>query len=438
MSASAYAMLAEHFDQSLGLQRRLRMPRAVILAVCISSAAMLLWMAIAHVDRVVHTAGRVIPSGKQQLVQHFEGGIVSKVFVREGDQVSAGQNLIAVSDLQAGALRGEKRARLEGLISRAARLQAESDGAANFKAPAGLDASSATVRNESAAFSARQLRMSQTLRVISEQIAQKQQELAEQEVRRHGLADELATAQQQSALVSNLVSRKAGSQLELLDARARLERLQTQLRESETSAPRLTFAAQELQARKAEIEAQFRSDSRTALADTRVELQRLQEEINADDDRIRRTMVVAPVSGRVNKLMFNTVGGVVKPGDVLMELTPDEDALVVEARVPPQERGSLQEGQRVVVKVAAYDYTVFGTLDGKVTEISADSLADEKGERYFRMSLVVDPQSLNRFGQSVSPGMTVSADAVTGSRTILQFLLSPIRGLSSTAFRERK
>ena len=121
-----------------------------------------------------------------------------------------------------------------------------------------------------------------------------------------------------------------------------------------------------------------------------------------------------------------------------MELTPDEDALVVEARVPPQERVSLQEGQRVVVKVAAYDYTVFGTLDGKVTEISADTLVDEKGERYFRMSLVVDPQSLNRFGQSVSPGMTVSADAVTGSRTILQFFLSPIRGLSSTAFRDRK
>lgn len=438
MSASAYDMLAEHFDQSLGLQRRLRMPRAVITAVGVSGIAILLWMAIAHVDRVVHTSGRVIPSGKQQLVQHFEGGIVSKVFVREGDQVSAGQNLIAVSDLLAGALRGEKRARLGGLIARAARLQAESDGNPNYKAPAGLDADSATVRNESAAFTARQLRMSQTLRVISEQIAQKQQELAEQEVRRRGLADELATAQQQSALVSNLVSRKAGSQLEMLDSRARVERLQTQLRESETSAPRLTFAAQELQARKAEIEAQFRSDSRTALADTRVELQRLQEEINADDDRIRRTMVVAPVSGRVNKLMFNTVGGVVKPGDVLMELTPDEDALVVEARVPPQERGSLQEGQRVVVKVAAYDYTVFGTLDGKVTEISADTLVDEKGERYFRMSLVVDPQSLNRFGQSVSPGMTVSADAVTGSRTILQFLLSPIRGLSSTAFRDRK
>ena len=438
MSASAYAMLTEHFDHSLGMQRRLRMPRAVIGGVCATSAAIVLWMALAHVDRVVHTTGRVIPSGKQQLIQHFEGGIVSKVFVHEGDQVAAGQNLIAVSDLQAGALRGEKRARLEGLIARAARLQAESDGTPAFRAPAGLDPASATVRNEAAAFLARQLRMSQTLRVISEQITQKQQELAELDVRRRGLSDELATAQQQAALVGNLVNRKAGSQLELLDSRARVERLQSQLRESESSQPRLAAAAAELLARKAEIQAQFRSDSRTALADTRVELQRLQEEINADDDRLRRTMVVAPVTGRVNKLMFNTVGGVVKPGDVLMELTPDEDALVVEARVPPQERGSLQEGQRVVVKVAAFDYTVFGTLDGKVTEISPDSLADEKGERYFRMSLTVDPQSLKRFGQTVSPGMTVSADAVTGRRTVLQFLLSPIRGLSSTAFRDRK
>jgi len=149
-------------------------------------------------------------------------------------------------------------------------------------------------------------------------------------------------------------------------------------------------------------------------------------------------MVIAPVAGSVNKLLFNTVGGVVKPGDTLLELTPDDAAVAIESRVSPAERGALQVGQKAIVRVAAFDYTVYGTLAARVTEISADSLIDERGERYFRVGVVVDPQSRRDFGQPLTPGMTVSADAVTGSRTILQYLLSPIRGIGATAFRDHK
>ena len=395
-------------------------------------------MALAKVDRVVHTSGRVVPSSKQQLVQHLEGGIVSKVFVREGDTVVKGQSLIAVSDLQANASLGEKRARLEGLVARATRLQAEADGAGRFSAPAGGSAASPEMRNQSDAFEARMARLQQSLRVIEEQQSQKRQEANEQDARRKGLAAELDVARQQLTLVQTMLSRNAASQLEFLDARARVERLATQVREAETAIPRLHAAAQELQARAAEARAQFRSESRTSLADARVDLQRLQQEIAADSDRVRRTDIVAPVAGVVNKLLFNTVGGVVKAGDTLLELTPSDAALVVETRVPPAERGALQTGQPTVVKVAAYDYTVFGTLSGRISEISADSLADERGERYFRVGIAVDPASLARFGQPVTPGMTISADAVTGQRTVLQYLLSPIRGLAATALRDQK
>lgn len=436
--APALALLQAHFDSALGLQRQLRRPRAIVYTGTLVALAMLAWMALASVDRVVHTSGRVVPSGKQQLIQHLEGGIVSKVFVREGDRVEKGQILIAVSDLQANSSLGEKRARLEGLNARATRLQAEAEGAARFTAPDGVSPASPEMRHQSDAFEARNSRLQQTLRVIEEQQAQKRQEAAEQEARRKGLTAELDVARQQLALVQNMLARNAASQLELLDARARVERLGTQIREAETAAPRLHAAAQELQARAAEAKAQFRSESRTALADARVEMQRLQQEIGADDDRVRRTDIVAPVSGVVNKLLFNTVGGVVKPGETLMELTPADDALVVETRVSPAERGALQTGQKTVVKVAAYDYTSFGTLSGQISEISADSLVDERGERYFRVGISVDPQSLRQFGQAVTPGMTISADAVTGQRTVLQYLLSPIRGLAASALRDQK
>ena len=281
-------------------------------------------------------------------------------------------------------------------------------------------------------------RLGQSLRVIEEQQSQKRQEAAEQEARRKGLSAELDVARQQLTLVQNLLAKNAASQLEMLDARARVERLATQIREAETAIPRLQAAALELQARAAETRAQFRSESRTSLADARVEMQRLQQEIGADSDRVRRTDIVAPVSGVVNKLLFNTVGGVVKPGDTLMELTPTDAALVVETRVAPSERGALQTGQKAIVKVAAFDYTVFGTLSGQVSEISADSLVDERGERYFRVGITVDPASQRQFGQAITPGMTITADAVTGQRTVMQYLLSPIRGLAANALRDQK
>ena len=234
-----------------------------------------------------------------------------------------------------------------------------------------------------------------------------------------------------------MMARNAASQFELLEAKARVERLSTQSREAETAIPRIASAAQELQARMAEAQAQFRSEARSALTETKVELQRLQEDMRTEDDRVTRTVVTAPVAGTVNKLLANTVGGVIRPGETLLELTPADGAVVIEARATPAERGTLQVGQRAVVRVAAFDYTVFGTLPAKVTEISADSLADERGERYFRIGLLVDPASQQKFGQPLTPGSSVTADLVTGQRTVAQYLLSPLRGLGSTAFRDR-
>ena len=432
------ALVLDHFDAHLGQARRLRRPRAMIYATALLVLMLTVWVCIAQVDSVVRTQGRIIPSGKAQLVQHLEGGIVSRVYVHEGDTVTKGQNLIAVSDLIANSNRGEKRARLNGLLSRAARLEAEAEGALTFTPPAGLSADAPEVLNESDAFRARHEKLRQTTRILEEQLSQKRQEQSEQEVRRKGLMGELEVAKQQLALVNNLLAKNAASQLEQLDARSKMERLDSQIRESQSSIPRLSSAAMELQARAAEAVAQFRSEARTSLADTRVELQRIQQELNAEDDRVKRTEVVAPTSGTVNKLWFNTVGGVVKPGDTLLELTPTYQSLNIESKASPAERGVLRVGQKAIVRVAAFDYTIYGTLGARLTEISADSLVDERGERYFRIGVAVDPDSYKAFGQPLTPGMTVSVDAVTGRRTILQYLLSPIRGIASTALRDRK
>ena len=434
---SVLELLAGTLDGTLGDGRVLRRPRWYMYSSMAIVVALAGWMAVAEVDQVVRTQGRLIPGSKPQLVQHLEGGIVSKVYVREGDRVVKGQPLIAVSDLLASSSRGEKQARLNGLIARAARQQAEANGL-RMKPPAELPAQSEEMRNEMEAFMARQTRLAQTLKVLEEQTNQKKQEQIEQEARKRGLLTELEVARQQLAVMAGLQSRNAASQMEILDARARVERLTTQLKEAETALPRLAAAAAELQARFSEAAAQFKSEARSGLADTRVELERLTQELTADSDRIKRTEVVAPADGTVNKLLFNTVGGVVKPGDTLLELTPANGDLFIEAKASPSERGSLQLGQTAIVRIAAFDYTTHGTVKARVNEISADSLTDERGERYFRVGMTLDPSSVKAFGKPLTPGMTLTADSVTGQRTVLEYLLSPIKGLAQTAFRDRK
>jgi adhesin transport system membrane fusion protein len=391
----------------------------LILASASACVLLVLWAAFAGVDLVVHTQGRIVPSEKQQLVQHLEGGIVSRVYVREGDAVQAGDPLVAVSALSAESSRGEKQARLSGIAARVARLQAEAAGQGAFTPPAGVPRNDPAVRAESDAFAARQARLAQSTRVLQEQARQRRLEEAELAAREKGLRAELELARAQLALTQNMVSRGAGSQSELLEARSRVERLETQI--SEAAATR-----------------QFRSEAGTMLSDARIELARLSEDIKTENDRVKRTVVTSPATGTVNKLLANTVGGVVKPGETLLELTPADEAIVVEARVSPAERGTLRAGLPMRVRVAAFDYTVYGVLDGRVKEVSADSLADERGERYFRLTAVVSPASAHSFAQPLSPGMTVTADVVTGQRTVLQYLLSPIRGLAATALRDRK
>jgi adhesin transport system membrane fusion protein len=437
-TSSKLDLLLAGFDENLGATRRLKKPRFYLYAIAVITILALVWMTFAKVDRVVRMSGRVIPSDKTQLVQHLEGGIISKVHVREGDIVQRGQALLAVADLPATSSQAEKQARFFGLLAKEARLEAEAQGAPRFTAPKELGETNPAVSSERDAFDARQTRLTQTVRVIQEQLAQKQQELAEASARRTGLSSELSVAKQQYALVSGMLGRNAASQFELLDARAKTERLSTQISETELSIPRLRAAVAELQARIGEIKAQFRSEAQSLLSDTRIDLQRIRQELKTDEDRVRRTEVRAPTDGTVNKMLANTVGGVVRPGDTLLEITPVGSSVAMEAKVSPAERGPLQIGQDVVIRVAAFDYTVHGTLHAKITEISADTLVDERGERYFRVAIEVSPESYLAFGRKITPGMTVSADAITGQRTIMQYILSPVRAIADNSLRDQK
>jgi adhesin transport system membrane fusion protein len=421
----------------LARQDRLRTPRRLILLVALLVIAAGAWMALAEVERVVRASGRLIPSDRAQIVQHLEGGIVAEIMVREGQIVERDAELLSIADVQAQSQVGERKVRLLALRAQVARLRAEAMGATEVEATA-TERDTADFRREILVFEARRERIDQSERVLREQLGQRQQELREAESRSAGLRREFAIASAQLSVIATMIAREAASRMELLDAQSRAERLNTQVKEIEAAIPKIAGAIRELEGKIAELGANFRAEARTRLAELEVEARRLEEEINASTDRLARTAVRSPSRGVVNRIYTTTIGGVVRPGDAVVEITPLGDRLTIEASIAPQDRAEITLGLPAIVRVSAYDYATHGTLDGHVAEVSADTLADDKGNRYYRVRIDIDPTSFQRFGRELVPGMTVTADVVIGERTVLQYVFSPLLRFLGGALRDRK
>jgi membrane fusion protein, adhesin transport system len=394
------------------------------------------WMAWAQVDRVVHAEGRVIPAGKAQTVQHLEGGILSSMLVHEGSLVRKGDLLVVIGDTRADSQLGERKIKIAALQARAARLKAEAEGANRPVFKQGGDYDAAAQKAEQALFLARKQKLAQETEIFQEQISQKTAEISETESRRKSLAAELDIARRQLSIITELIAKNAASKLELLDAQGRVQRLLTQIGDVESSLPRLRAAIHEAEAKRGEALARFRSEARADLSTTQMDIDSAGEGMRAESDRVTRTDIRAPVNGVVNRIYINTLGGVVKAGEPIMELTPTDERVVIEAQVRPNDRAELRPGLPANIKIGAYDFGLYGTLRGRLTEVSADTLSDDHGNHYYRAVLDVDAIPLSYRDNPIMPGMPVTADIVTGRRTVLQYVLSPLSRFSYDAFRE--
>lgn len=416
--------------QSLSERRDLRLLRGVFALLLV----MVLWAAWAPVDKVVRAEGRIIPSTRAQLVQHLEGGIVRDIRVREGQSVKAGDILLSLSSSQASTDVQQGRNRVDVLKAQQARLKAEAEGAAAPAFPADLP--EAQKELERAAFRERSEKIRAEQSALRQQISQRQSELAEAQNRVKNLASEVEVARKQLGVMEGLYRKGAASQLEWLDAQGRLQRLTTTQGDVSSSIPRLQAAIGEQTSRLNESTSRFRAEARAELAQISAEINRFELNITNDSDRLARNDVRAPLTGFVNKLNFNTLGGVVRPGEVVLEITPSEGPLAVEARVRPDDRARLRPGLPTRVLIGAYDYAVFGALEGEVVEVSADTLADEKGQRYYRVVIQTGQARGALANQVILPGMTARADIVAGQRSVLSYVLSPLTRFAQQALRE--
>ena len=410
-------------------------PRAFVLLTLVSATGLLLWAGLSSLDVIVRTEGRIIPAGKSQIIQHLEGGIVRQLLVQEGEIVRAGQTLMELSDIQARSTLGQEQTKRAALRGREARLLAELNGMDSIPFPDDLKDPDVR-RAETDAWRARRARLAEEIRVLHDQGAQKRGEVAESGSRRQNLIGELEVAQKQFQVIDSLRKSGAASELEVLESQSRIQRLNSQIAEAGASVPRLRAGEAESASRVSEVRARFRSEASSELTQVRADLEKSNLEVGTSTDRLDRNSVRAPVSGFINRLAVTTVGGVIRPGEVLMEITPDDQRVVIEARARPNDRANLRRGLPARVRLGAYDYATFGAMDGEVAEVSADTLIDDKEGRYYRVRIEAAPVPGMRQPMAIVPGMTASADIVVGKRTVLSYVLSPLLKFRDGAFRD--
>jgi adhesin transport system membrane fusion protein len=399
----------------------------------------LTWANYAVLEEVTTGEGKAIPSSKIQVIQNLEGGIVSEIFVREGQVVNKGDTLLRLDSTRFLSSQGETEADRLSLIARIERLGAEAEGRPLVMPEEILRVAPQLAEDELALYQSRQQRLHSEQRTLGEQLRQKTQELAEFRSKAQQYSSSLGLLQQELNMSKPLVATGAISQVEILRLQRSAVEVRGSLNATNLAIPRADSAISEIKSRIEESELAFRSEAFKELNALRTELKKITASSSAIQDRVSRTTVTSPVKGIIKQLKINTIGGVVQPGSDMLEIVPLEDNLLIEARVRPQDVAFLHPGQKAMVKFNAYDYTIYGGLKANLELISADTIVDKDGRSFYLIQVRTDKNHLGSDEQPllIIPGMVATVDIITGKKSVLDYLLKPVLKARSEALRER-
>ena len=384
--------------------------------------------------------GKVIPSSDIQSVQSLDAGIVEEFFVSEGDEVEAGQVLLRLSDIEASSDLGANRSRYLGLLASIKRLQAEAAGLDSFQFPEEVkEGAPESVVEEMNAFRANRQQVRGQLDIVRQQLSQREQEVTELTTRITDIEGVLRLQKEERDVIAPLVARGAAPQLELLQLERSIKEKQSELNSATTSLPRARSAVGEAQARVREVQSTAKAKAQEQLAVKLLEMNEIKQRLSALKERKTRTELRSPVNGTVQDISVNSVGGVIRPGEDLVKIVPKDDQLIVEARIRPSDRAFIYPGQQAVVKITAYDFSIYGGLKGEVLDISADTITDDQGNSFYRVKLRTYERELKRKGEvlPIIPGMVAQVDILTGKRTVMQYLMKPFIKTLDKAMNER-
>ncbi|MCW2481260.1 HlyD family type I secretion periplasmic adaptor subunit [Candidatus Symbiopectobacterium sp. NZEC135] len=399
----------------------------------------ILWAAFASIDEVTRGDGKAIPSSRLQKIQNLEGGIVTEVYVHEGQIVNQGDPLLRLDDTRFASNVGETEADRLGLLSRIERLTAEiNDRELNLSAEI-KEKAPAIAQGEMDLYNSRRQQFRNEISGLEEQLVQKKQEQRDYVAKQTQFRNSLNLLQQEIRMSEPLIAEGAISKVEVLRLKRAEVETQGQLESMTLSIPRADSAIKEIENKIQETRGRYKSDALSQLNEAQTNLNKIAATGKALEDRVNRTLVVSPVKGIVQQMMVNTIGGVIQPGNDIVEIVPLDENLLVEAKISPRDIAFLHPGQNAIIKLTAYDYTIYGGLKGKVEQISPDTMTDKEGNSFYIVRLRTDKNYLGTEDKPlvIIPGMVASVDIITGKKTILSYLLKPIIRANAEALRER-
>lgn len=419
----------------------------LFICIVIIITGLLVWANIAEVDEMARGEGKVIPSRDIQKVQNLDGGIVSEILVKSGMHVEKDQPLMKIDTTRFRASLEEVKEERLALLAKKARLNAQLKynprkkmNKINF--PEDVEDIKRYTEIENNIFQNKIEEYQSSLRILELQFEQKIQEKKEIQSTIEQLTRSVELVKQQLQTIERMVRSGSKSRIELLNMQKEFNNLQGDLNAAKLSLPRSSLAISEAENKIREKVKSFSSETYNELQEVESELNKMESRLVSESDKLEKTTIRSPVNGTIKQININTIGGVVKSGVDLIEIVPDSDILLVEAKIEPKDIAFISPAQKAVVKITAYDFSIYGGLDGKIVEISADSIKDTNSKddkSYYKVVIQTEKNYLERNGEKlpIIPGMVASVDIITGKKTIMDYFLKPIIKVKENALHER-
>lgn len=422
------------------LQQEPLRARALLKGSALVLVLLLVWAGFAQIDEVTRGEGRVVPSSQVQIIQSMDGGMVSDIYVREGQLVKTGELVMRIEPTRFVSSLRENQSQVQALQARAARLRAIVEGRPFIPPPELERDAPDLVLRERQLYDSQRAEIGAQIGIAQQQLSQREHELRETQAQQAQTNRAIELITQEIRATEPLVESGAASEVELLRLKRDLSKLRGDREQYVAQIARVQSAIQESRRKISEVELSFRNLRGGELAETLAKLSGLHEGGTALADKVSKTEIRSPVRGVVKRLHINTQGGVVQPGRDVVEIVPLDDTLVIEAKVRPQDIAFLRPLQPAMVKFTAYDSAIYGGLEARVENIGADTVIEDQGPRRgeaFYMVRVRTTKSTLGPDLPIMPGMVAEVDITTGKKTLLTYLLKPVLRARSEAFTER-
>ena len=407
--------------------------RKLIYFVLFAFISMIIWASVAPLDEVVSGSGKAVASEGTQVIQSVDGGMVTKVHAKETDRVEKGDVIISLDPVRAGSMLGQQEARGYALRLRAAPLTSDTP----FSPPPALTEKIPEILDsERKLYETSRQELASRLEIIGEQIKQRRQELAESNARYSHANQSLNLASRELEMTRPLLASGAVPQIEIVRLEKAVAQASAERSQAGAQISRIRSSIQEAEGQINEITLRARGAWRAQLNDTLGELETLEEGKKALSDRIAHSEVKAPVTGTLKRLIVNSEGAVIMPGGLVAEIVPEGETIYVEVQLSPKDRAFIRPGQEAAVKFTAYEYAVYGGIDGTIESITPDTIVDQRGFTYYLGRVKIARSGFSE-DHPILPGMVAQVDIKTGKRTVMSYILRPLLRARSEALKER-